>query len=184
MVVFDTSVLAIAFDENASVPIDPSTGAPLERCRERMDYLLKTIAANKARILLPTPVISEFMVHGGPDREKRLNLINSSRAFTIAPFDLRAAIECSLIETVTSKSKVISDFNQETKAKVKFDRQILATAISRKANTIYTGDKQLASKAKQCGLAAVLTWELELPPEKPKSPQFEITFSPPTPEAL
>lgn len=173
MVVFDTSVLAIAFDRNAAIPLDPSTGAPIVDCGARIDYLLKNLAASKVRILIPTPVIAEFMVLGGPDREKRLDVITNSKVFVVAPFDLRAAVECALIEEgeVSVKSP-----SSETKAKVKFDRQILATAIARGATTIYCGDKQLASRAKRCGLQAVLTWELESPPKPPESPQLDIKF--------
>jgi predicted nucleic acid-binding protein len=178
MVVFDTSVLAIAFDRNAAAPLDPSTGAPIADCSVRINYLLKNLEARKVRILIPTPVIAEFMVLGGPDREKRLDVMVNSKVFVVAPFDLRAAVECALIEEVDFHVKSPSN---ETKAKVKFDRQILATAIARGATTIYTGDKQLASRAKQCRLQAVLTWELELPPKPQESPQLDIQFldSPP-----
>ncbi len=175
MVVFDTSVIAIAFDQNAAIPLDPITGVPVTECRARVDYLLKNLAASKARILVPTPVIAEFMVEGGPDREKRLDLIANSRVFVVAPFDLRAAVECALIEASENGCKPPSS-EAETKAKLKFDRQILATAIARGATTIYTGDKKLASRAKRCGLQAVLTWELDLPPKPPESPQFTISF--------
>lgn len=173
MVVFDTSVLAISFDKNAAVPLDPSTGVPIADCQARIDYLLKNLGASKVRIIIPTPVVAEFMVMGGPDREKRVDLIANSKVFLVAPFDLRAAVECALIEEGEVRVALPSS---ETKAKVKFDRQILATAIARGATTIYTGDKQLASRAKRCGLQAVLTWELELPPAAPESPQFTIAF--------
>ncbi|MGQ8879017.1 hypothetical protein ACUTR7_16010 [Delftia sp. NA_296.1] len=176
MVVFDTSVLAIAFDQNACVPKDPATGQPLERCKERIDHLLKTLTATKAKILIPTPVLAEYMVHGGPDRQKRLNKIVLSRVFTVAPFDMRAAVECAELEPVPRKAKAITHFDNETKAKVKFDRQILATALTHRVSHMYTGDNQLARKARDCGLLVTLTWELPLPPEKPKSPQFEIAF--------
>ena len=130
MVVFDTSFLAIAFDEHASVPADPTTGAPLVKCRERIDLLIKNLGINKTRILIPTPVIAEFMVYGGRDKNKRLELITNSKSFSIASFDIRAAIECALIEEQDYRSKR-NEPSDETKAKVKFDRQIIAVAVAR-----------------------------------------------------
>ncbi|WP_280721146.1 hypothetical protein [Janthinobacterium sp. CG_23.4] len=61
----------------------------------------------------------------------------------------------------------------ETKAKVKFDRQIIATAIARSATVIYTGDIGLASRAKRNNIEVVMTWELSLPPV---DPQFELEY--------
>lgn len=65
MVVFDTSVLTLAFDQDARAPIDPATGLPLTRCKERIDYLLQTMSAAKQRVLIPTPVLAEYLVRGG-----------------------------------------------------------------------------------------------------------------------
>ena len=80
------------------------------------------------------------------------------------PFDVRAAVECAQIEDGDSRSgKAIS--GNESKAKVKFDRQIIAIAKSRGAKAIYTGDKTLGSRARENGLHVVFTWELPLPAE-------------------
>ena len=169
MVVFDTSVMGIAFDEHPSVPLDPATKLPLTHARARMDYLLKLLGESKQRVMLPTPAIAEYIVKGGPDKEKRVEAIVSSKAFVVAPFDLRAAIECALIEDAdTARGKPLAE--SQTKAKVKFDRQIIAIAIARGATTIYTGDRHLADVARSCEVNAVLTWELPLPPQEPQEP--------------
>jgi len=161
MVVFDTSVAAIAFDQNAAIPLDPATNKPVSRCRERLDILLQALEQKRERILLPTPTIAEYIVGAGPDREERLNVIVNNKTFVVAPFDLKAAVECALIED-GSKGKQLSP--EETKAKIKFDRQIIAIAKSRGARAIYTGDVKLGNKAKDCGLEVVFTWELPMPP--------------------
>ncbi len=168
MVVFDTSVMGIAFDEHPSVPLDPSTAQPLTQAKARIDYLLKVLGESQQRVMLPTPAIAEYIVKGGPDKEKRIEVIVNSKAFVVAAFDLRAAIECALIEDAdTARGTPLTE--QQTKAKVKYDRQIIATAIARGASTIYTGDKHLAARAKASGVDAVLTWELPLPPKGPQS---------------
>lgn len=168
MVVFDTSILALAFDENANPPIDPSTHEPLTDCQARIGHLIKTLSKAKTRVLIPTPVIAEYLVRAGLDRDKRLAELTGSRVFVVAPFDIRAAVECAGIEDADYvRLRTVPD--TESKAKVKFDRQIIATAIARDATTIYTGDNKLADRARRNNIDAVMTWELPLPPIDPQS---------------
>lgn len=172
MVVFDTSVLTLAFDPTAKAPIDPATGVLLVDAQARIDHLIKTLTATKDRVLIPTPVLSEYLVRGGADRDKRLDEITTSKVFVVAPFDTRAAVECAAIEEGgPRRNRILTE--GDTKAKVKFDRQIVAVAIVRKAMTIYTGDHRLAATARLNGIRAVMTWELELPPV---DPQLELSY--------
>lgn len=173
MVVFDTSVLAIAFDENANVPLDPGTGKPLERCRDRVDFLLSNLSKGKRKVLIPTPALAEYLVQGGNDKDKRLQVFTESRAFDVSPFCTKAAIECALIEDGDSKiDKALSP--TETKAKVKFDRQVIAIAKANSAKTIYTGDINLAKRAKANNVDVVMTWELPLPPPSQQDSQMGL----------
>lgn len=164
MVVFDTSFLALAFDNSYAPPIDPATGKKLDRCADRISNLIGTLSLSKQRVLIPTPVLAEYLVKGGQDKDKRLSIFASSRVFVVAAFDQRAAVECAMLEDGESNNKKqLSD--DQTKAKVKFDRQIIAVAKAHGALTIYTGDTKLAKRATDNGLKAVLTWEVPLPPE-------------------
>jgi len=165
MDVFDTSFLVLAFDPNAKGPIDPATGQPLTHCQQRVDHLLRMLGAEKRRVLIPTPVLAEYLVRGGADKDKRLQEFIGSKSFLVAPFDLRAAIECAMIEDGDSKRIGASLSEVESKAKVKFDRQIIAIAKARGATIIYTGDLGLAACARRNKLQVVLTFELPLPPE-------------------
>lgn len=167
MVVFDTSILALAFDETANPPTDPATDEFLTECPARIDYLIKALSKAKTRVLIPTPVMAEYLVRAGADRDKRLAELTSSRVFVIAPFDIRAAVECAGIEDADhARIRAVSESG--SKAKVKFDRQIIATAIARSATVIYTGDIGLASRAKRNNIEVVMTWELPLPPVDPQ----------------
>lgn len=172
MVVFDTSVLTLAFDPSANAPTDPSTGELLSDPQARMDHLIKTLSKSKERILIPTPVLSEYLVRAGADKDKRLEEFTSSKVFVVAPFDLRAAVECAAIEEAgPRRNRMLTE--SESKAKVKFDRQIIAIAIVRGATAIYTGDKKLAATARLNGLRVIMTWELEL---APVDPQLELPY--------
>jgi rRNA-processing protein FCF1 len=163
MVVFDTSFLALAFDSGYDAPLDPATGEPLTHCVKRINHLINNLSASKQRILVPTPVLAEYLVEGGPDKDKRLQIFVTSRVFSVAAFDQRAAIECAMIEDSDSKKKKKLT-PTETKAKVKFDRQVIAVAKAHRAHSIYTGDRTLAQRASENGINAILTWELPLPP--------------------
>lgn len=167
MVVFDTSILALAFDSHSNSPTDPSTGLPVSDCQARLDYLIKKLTKAKERVLIPTPVLAEYLVRAGADRDKRFDTITGSRVFVVSPFDTRAAVECAAIEDKDGR-RIRAVPEAESKAKVKFDRQIIAIAIARGATTIYTGDIGLASRAKRSGLDVVMTWELDLPPVEPQ----------------
>lgn len=167
MVVFDTSILTLAFDSHSNPPTDPSTDLPVTDCQARLDYLIKKLTKAKERVLIPTPVLAEYLVRAGADRDKRFDTITGSRVFVVSPFDTRAAVECAAIED-KDHQRIRAVPEADSKAKVKFDRQIIAIAIARGASTIYTGDTGLASRARRSGLTVVMTWELELPPVEPQ----------------
>jgi rRNA-processing protein FCF1 len=164
MVLFDTSFLNLAFDNQWNPPIDPETGLKLEKTKERIDYLLSSLSKAKQRVLIPTPVLAEYLVRGGEDKVKRLEIFTSSKVYQVASFDSRSAVECAEIEDGDSRNgKKLSE--TESRAKVKFDRQIIAIAKVNRVTTIYTGDIGLAARAKENGLKVVMTWEVPLPPE-------------------
>ena len=163
MVVFDTSFLAIAFDPKTPLPNDPATGKPVTDCAARINALIEALSIARKPIIIPTPVLAEYLVQGGAQKSQRLQVFQSSTAFSIKSFDQLAAVECAMLEDADLKSGKPLD-PVVTKAKVKFDRQIIAIAKVHKATVIYTGDKQLANRAKENGLHAVMTWEIPLPP--------------------
>ena len=88
MVVFDSAVLLLFVDPNAKSDIDQAA--------KRIEYLIETLTADGERIIIPTPVLSEILVHAGAGLQGYLDALNGSAAFRIAPFDQKAAIECAL----------------------------------------------------------------------------------------
>jgi hypothetical protein len=163
MVVFDTSFLLLAFDEACKPPQDPQTGRALAQFEARMTLLIETLAST--RILIPTPALAEYLVKAGKDRDARLTNFTNSKVFRVVSFGLRAAEECALLAESDGNGHKKLGFPEETRVKVKFDRQIIAIAKVENAHTIYTDDTNLAKKAKTTGLQAVLPSELPLPPQ-------------------
>lgn len=169
MAVFDSSTLILALDPKAKAPIDPTTDKPVEKCQKRIEFLLATLHKAKTTVLIPTPVLAEYLVRAGPEKSQMLERFSDSKNFDIASFDLKAAIE--LAELLGDPDLQKKKLNQKTTwAKVKFDRQIVSIAKTRGVSPLYTDDDGLATVARNNGIAAVMTWELPLPPEDPQMP--------------
>lgn len=61
MVVFDNSFLSLLLHPDADVPNDPATDAPVERAHDRIAYLVERLRESGTRILIPAPVLGEFL---------------------------------------------------------------------------------------------------------------------------
>ena len=171
MVVFDSSVLLLVLDPGAKAPTDPETSKTVDKAAERIEYLIETLTANKEQVVIPTPVLSEVLVHAGEARERYLDILNGQATFRIAPFDQKAAIEAALATSDAIKRgghRVDAANPDATKTKIKFDRQIIAIAKAEGAHTVYSDDDDVHRYAEQAGLTAYRTAELDLPPEEPQ----------------
>jgi len=176
MVIFDSSILLLVLDPNAKPPNDPATGQPLDKAAERIEYLIENLTADKEKIVIPTPVLSEVLVHAGDAMQPYLDIMNVQAAFRIAPFDQKAAIEAALAMSDAIKRgghRVDAANPDATKTKIKFDRQIVAIAKAEGAHAIYSDDADVHNYAKHAGLNAYHTADLDLPPE---DPQQTMTF--------
>lgn len=165
MVVFDTTTLLLARDPNARPPNEPGTERPIAKCADRVNFLLRSLSDRGERVLVPTPVIAEFLVRAGKNKDRFANEFSAAKNLVVGDFDVLAAIELSTIKDPDlDNGRPLS--RQETWAKVKFDRQILAIAKVHQAHTLYTDDTRLRSVAIANGLRVVMTWDLPLPPEE------------------
>ncbi|MDC8015843.1 PIN domain-containing protein [Tahibacter soli] len=172
MVVADTATLLFVLQPDASAPLGDD-GEPIPKCRERVELLLNNLSDAGVRVVVPTPVLAELMVSVGPGKLQLLGEISHSAAFSVVSFDQIAAVECACLKDPTMSRKLGP---KDTKAKVKFDRQILAIAKVAGAHTLYTDDKKLIARATANGLKTVRMQDLPLPPEPPQG-QLEFTRS-------
>ena len=160
---FDNNVLCLLLHPDADVPNDPSTGKPVSRAKDRMSYLVERFREAGSRILIPTPVLAEFLTFAAPDY---LAIINSSAHFEIASFDQRAAIE---VARAIQKAKAGPGKKLGLDAKwqkIKVDWQIAAIAKIGGAGTLYTTDSDLKTIAAEFKVNAVHVAELPLPPSE------------------
>jgi predicted nucleic acid-binding protein len=171
MVAIDNTTLALLFHPGAKPPNDPKTGQPLIKARERIEQLITDLDAEDERIVIPTPVLCEFLILADRDGPLYLEKVQGAKTLLLKPFDERAAIELAAMElSARGKGGKKAGFESPYQ-KVKFDRQIVAIARVNGAHTIYSDDQDLGRFAKNAGMKVVCTWDLPIPPSK--TPLFD-----------
>jgi hypothetical protein len=167
MALLDTTTLLLLIDPTAAAPLDPTTKKRVERCKERLEHLTDTLTQAGTKILIPTPVLAEVLVCAGPTAKATyLAELQGAATFQIVSFDVKSAVELSFLMDGDGRPAGRKRPSKETWAKVKFDRQIVATAKAYGEKDIYTDDEHLGEVAKLNGMTVHHIWDLPLPPPK------------------
>lgn len=150
--------MPVAFD--ATVLVDFFNRKLTGDRRAKLDDLVATLEKSRTKIVIPTPALTEVLIRAGKAREEIHNTLTRKSAFEIAPFDVKAAIECSLLleEALSAAEK-----RAITKTKFKFDWQIVAIAASRRVTTIYSDDGDVAKAAARANIRVISIDDLVLP---------------------
>lgn len=155
MIAFDTNTLTLVF-----VPHAPH---PVENAKERIEFLISDLNGRGERVLIPTPVLAELLVKVGAARNDIIQTLSKSSNFLIAPFDLRAALELSLMtDTALSRGDKKNGID-ESWQKIILDRQIIAIAKVAGARSIYSDDDGIQTVAKREGLVAYSVADIKIP---------------------
>ena len=162
IVAFDASILIYVIDDQAKPPVDPATGQPVDRCHERVTHLLKSLQQQNAKIIIPTPALAEVLVGAAKAGPEYLRILASSRHFRIAGFDERAAVEFAAREAQRMAGGGRAPAT--TRAKAKFDHQIVAIAAVEGATAIYSDDADIAKLA-EGRFEVIKIAAIPLPPE-------------------
>lgn len=166
MVVIDATTLLLMLRPDTLVP-NGADGFPIDRPRDRIEYLVQQLDKAKTKIIIPTPALSEALVRAGAAATQQVvDHLQRYSVFSIEAFDTRAAIEVAAMsrEALGSGSKRGSSI--ATWAKVKYDRQIVAIAKVNGATTIYSDDGDIATLAKRAKINVIGLADLPLPPQK------------------
>ncbi len=67
MVLSDNTFLTLLFHPSAKPPLDPATKLPVDRLAERIELLIDTLGEDGETIIVPAPVLTEFLVMAGKD---------------------------------------------------------------------------------------------------------------------
>lgn len=162
IVALDNSFLCLLFKSDARPTPDPSTGKPVDFCKERLDAIIDLHSKNGDLLVIPAPSLAE-MLTAIPSISQAVEIISNSSVFQVAPFDLRCAIELGVvcqeaIKRGDKKGGVGAGWQE-----VKFDRQIAVIAKVNGAEIFYSDDANQTNFAEALGLNVKHTWELPLP---------------------
>ncbi len=163
--------MLVVFDASFLVPLlDPKVKG-LGDCDARLEWLFKSLEKEKAKIIVPTPALSEVLIGAGDAAPQYLDIINKSSRFKIVPFGERAAVEAAAAhrEAINTGNK---KEGENSWAKLKFDRQIVAIAKVEGAERIYSDDADIVRISKRDGIAVISLNNLPLPP--PESDQGRL----------
>ena len=161
--------MPVAFD--ATVLVDFFNRKITGDRRAKLDDLVATLEKTRTKIVIPTPALTEVLIRAGKAREEIHNELTRKSAFEIAPFDVRAAMECSLLleeAWSTAEKRAI------TKTKFKFDWQIVAIAASRRVTTIYSDDADVARAAARASIRVVRVDDI-VPPASASQGRFDLS---------
>lgn len=157
----------------AATPLD-SKGKPIKYAKQRIDGEVEALGKSKTKIIIPTPALSEALVRAGQAAATEyVRLISRSARFRIESFDQRAALELALMTKQAIDKGHKNGGSDQTWAKIKFDRQIVAIAKVNKATVIYSDDKNLRTFAFANGLRAVSLADLQVPPKHAQMDMLE-----------
>jgi predicted nucleic acid-binding protein len=171
MVSIDCNFLSLLLYPGAKAPDDPATGKPIERLADRMENLISELDESDERIIVPMPVLAEFLILAGKDGQEYLEKIVNTKTFLLKPFDEKAAIELAAREIADRAKGDKRGGVKDDWQKIKIDRQIVAIAKVNGAHTIYADDRGLRTFAKKLDMKVVGSWELYLPPSS--TPLFD-----------
>lgn len=161
MVVFDASVLMFLFDEN--------TPSSVLNAKGRVNHLIDRLSEAGEKIVIPTPALSECLVYAGPAGPAYLAILNKMANVRVANFDQKAAIEAAIRTFDARKRGQRKGGNPDApKAKIKFDRQIVAIAAAEGARAVYSDDDDVIKYAVEAGMEGYRLADLPEPPEDPQ----------------
>lgn len=118
-------------------------------------------------MLIPTPSLSEALVKAGNAGQDWLNSLHGRKAVRVAPFDEKAAVECA--ELVRQRH---GRRGRTTRAKAKFDEQIVAIAVAERAEVLLSDDPDIRNIAPPTLIVKGIG-DLDLPPDDPQGGLFD-----------
>ena len=107
-----------------------------------------------------------MLVHANDAGPAYIEILNTSRCFRMEPFDQRAAVELATMTREALQEGNLRAGTQATRAKLKFDRQIIAITRTQNETTIYSDDHDIATLAEPLELEVIPVHALHLPPDE------------------
>lgn len=157
----DNNILIQILAPNVTGLTDPETKEVLERVEERAQAFVEETERKRALLLIPTPVLSEFLIGVEPSKfQVYLDTLNGNACFEIVGFDTAAAIECALLP---DKKELAQISPGQVASKLIYDRQILGIALAAMADEVWSHDVSLRKIAASKGLTVKSLADIEPP---------------------
>lgn len=153
-ILFDTNILvqAITGTKDGCKLTNPADGTEIKDIERRVEALIDYVESNGGKIIIPTPVLAEYLIGiDKSDHQMHLRLIQSQACFEIVPFDEIAAIECAQMPSLKELKAMM---HTDTANKIKFDRQIISIALAINADEVWTHDKGVYTRCKELNIVA------------------------------
>ncbi|GHA65975.1 hypothetical protein GCM10009007_03020 [Formosimonas limnophila] len=138
---------------------------------ERIELFLSWADAHKIKLLIPMPVISEYLVGADQASTRFISGLSRQNNIILAPFDLPSAYECALIDAAAIQRGDKRDGQSHAWQKIKIDRQIVAIAKTYGATAIISSDKGVVACAARVGIESI---EVSLLPISEKDKQMPL----------
>lgn len=129
MVTFDTPLLVYGI-QRSSTPEN-------EHLVTRTAALIRRLADKKARIMVPAPALTEFLV-GLPPALRSPKILTD--LFAVGSFNAHCAQIAADLQADSDRMKEIRQQHQVQRQCLKVDTMIIATAIAYNSTAIYTND--------------------------------------------
>lgn len=169
-VAFDAVMLSVYLHPSAKPP------KPIPDLPARIQLLVEELEAAGAKIIVPAPVLSEFLVMTGPiDGPVYLADLTNSDVFEIKPFDTMAAVEAAEMQRKAKAAGDKKDGSPRVWQVAKVDRQFVAIAKVHGVSCIYSDDEGVQKMAVAAGINCKGVADLPAPPAP--DPQQKL-FSP------
>lgn len=169
--VLDNNVLIQILAPNATGLTDPETQATLDRLDERAAALVAEADRTGAVMVIPAPVLAEFLIGVEPGSfQEYLDILNGNTCFEIADFDTAAAIECAQLP---DKKELAQISPGQVASKLVYDRQIVSIAITAMADEIWSHDGSLRKIAASRGLRVKSLADIKPAPQQMSFPDAE-----------
>jgi hypothetical protein len=169
IVLFDANFLLMLFDEKARAP--KRAGKPvIKNASERIELLVQDLSKKRTKIIVPTPALAEFLLMASDSYDRYLAEIKKRTVFEVFGFDDPACIE--LVDMSLALGKPKKNKPEDTWAKLKYDRQIIAIGKVNRAQQVYTTDDGVRNLAIQAGMKPIDLEDLPEPP--PRQTQLDL----------
>lgn len=116
------------------IVIDNNVLVQLLTNKQASDKLSGYLQQQNQTLLIPAPVLAEFLAYDFNQRHIKFLTMSNSRT-QLVPFDYKAALICGQIAYELNKAKT-----EKPKQQVKVDMQIVAIALASQAKSILTED--------------------------------------------